>query len=1064
MNNEASPNKRQTGNCGCSSPSCGGGIQRRDFIKTLALGATAAAGSALPVMAGPLQASDFEKMVPADKKLDPAWVESLRARGTPTVYRGAELEKIGMPVGGICAGQLYLGGDGRLWHWDVFNQQIHTGGGSYAKPPLPSAPLDQGFALKITAAGKVQVRSLDLRGFTAVSFRGEYPIGLVEYRDASSPVAVSLEAFSPFIPLDAEDSSLPATILRFTVKNLSSENVEAELAGWLENAVCLYSAFPGSCMRQNHVDRSPQRTLLHCSAVAQEIKPRADLAFEDFQRETYVGWEVTGTAFGSGPILKSQVPSYQGDLGVKGPRVVNSHASAPGKNTGEKDNQTGTLTSKPFAIERNFITFWIGGGNHPGKTCVNLLIDGRVARTATGHDNNKMRREFFDVRPLQGKTARLEIVDNQTGPWGNIGVAEIVFSDRPAGAAGEQPDFGTLGLALLEPLDSDLAVAAVPEGNLPEMIFLAEGEKPSRCESRPVGQKLVGALRRKLSLAPGQAATATFVVAWHFPNLRIKDGGRFYARRFASAAAVADYVAANLARLAADTRLWRDTWYDSSLPYWFLDRTFLNTSILATSTSHWFQSGRFYGWEGVGCCEGTCTHVWHYAHAVARLFPQLERDLRRRTDFGLAQNPETGVINHRGEGAGLAVDGQAGCILRAYREHQMSADDRFLKQLWPKIKLAMQCLMRLDDGEGILEGPQHNTLDQPWFGKVAWLSSLYVAAARACEEMAREVGDEQFARRCRAVVDRGSRNIDRELFNGEYYLQLPDKDHVHSVGSHNGCEIDQVFGQSWAFQVGLGRILPEKHVRQALASLWKYNFTPDVGPYRAAHKPGRWYAMAGEGGLLMCSWPQGEGARVAKGFDFYFNECMTGFEYQVAGHMIWEGMVTEGLAIARAVHDRYHASRRNPWNEVECGDHYARAMASYGVFLAACGFAYHGPKGYLEFAPRLQPEDFRAALTTAEGWGTFSQQHRGGVQTAGVEIRWGKLRLRTLALTLAPGATGSASAAPKAPAEPVALSVQVKLDGVALECRHRVEDGKIVVELAVEAVIESGKKLEVAIA
>ena len=71
---------------------------------------------------------------------------------------------------------------------------------------------------------------------------------------------------------------------------------------------------------------------------------------------------------------------------------------------------------------------------------------------------------------------------------------------------------------------------------------------------------------------------------------------------------------------------------------------------------------------------------------------------------------------------------------------------------------------------------------------------------------------------------------------------------------------------------------------------------------------------------------------------------MNGFEYQVAGHMIWEGMVQEGLAIERAIHDRYHASRRNPWNEVECGDHYVRAMASYGVFLAACGYEYHGPR------------------------------------------------------------------------------------------------------------------------
>ena len=128
-----------------------------------------------------------------------------------------------------------------------------------------------------------------------------------------------------------------------------------------------------------------------------------------------------------------------------------------------------------------------------------------------------------------------------------------------------------------------------------------------------------------------------------------------------------------------------------------------------------------------------------------------------------------GMIQHRGESCGLAVDGQAGCILRAYREHQMSRDGAMLTELWPRIKLAMQCLINMDRGEGLIEGAQHNTLDQPWFGKIAWLSSLYLAALRACEEMAREVGDAAFAKTAREIFGRGSRNLDRELFNGEYY-------------------------------------------------------------------------------------------------------------------------------------------------------------------------------------------------------------------------------------------------------------------------------------------------------
>jgi uncharacterized protein (DUF608 family) len=872
-------------NCSCRPGRCGG-IQRRDFLKMVAAGAAASLAPRTSVMAGPFEASDFEKLVPADKKLDPVWVQSLFARGKPTFYRGTELEKIGMPVGGICAGQLYLGGDGKLWHWDIFNKKIGTGDKNYANPPKPDFPLEQGFGVRTSAGGKTEFRALDHTGFSDISFRGEYPIGLVEYRDPATPLAVSLEAFSPLVPLDPEASSLPATVMRYAVKNTGGEKIEAEVIGWLQNAVCLYTAKAGDGQRQNRILRQPELLWLDCAMAAPAAQP---------------------------------------------PKLD------------------------------------------------------------------------------------------------------------------EQHDFGTMGLGLLGPQASDVGAAAAPDGNAPRgpLTPLAEA-------SEPMDKKLIGALARKLSLAPGQAEAVTFVLAWRFPNLRLKDGGRFYATRFESAADVARHLAKNFDSLSRQTRLWRDTWYDSTLPYWFLDRTMANTSTLATSTCHWLGNGRFYGWEGVGCCAGTCTHVWHYAQAVGRLFPQLERDLRRRMDFARAMDPNTGVINHRGEGNGLAVDGQAGCILRACREHQMSANDAFLKELWPKIKLAMQPLVRMDDGQGILEGGQHNTLDQAWFGKIAWLSSLYVAAARACEAMAVEMGDDACAAQMRQIVRRGGKSIDRELFNGEYYYQIADKDHVKTVGSHNGCEIDQVLGQSWAWQVGLGRILDESNVKKALASLWRYNFTPDVGPYREKNKPGRWYALAGEAGLLMCSWPKGDAARVHTGYDYYFNECMTGFEYQVAWHMICEGMVREGLAITRAIHDRYHASRRNPWNEVECGDHYARAMASYGVFLAACGYEYHGPKGCLGFSPRLSPEDFRAAFTSAEGWGTFSQKRDPAAQRDTVELKWGKLRLRSLAFALAENAK--------------AKSVRVTVNGAEAVCKHRVENGRVLIDLAADAVIQAGQKIEVTVA
>ena len=246
----------------------------------------------------------------------------------------------------------------------------------------------------------------------------------------------------------------------------------------------------------------------------------------------------------------------------------------------------------------------------------------------------------------------------------------------------------------------------------------------------------------------------------------------------------------------------------------------------------------------MGSGAGTCTHVWGYAQAVGRLFPALERDLRERTDYGLAFNA-AGRIGFRGELVskqsldGWAVDGQSMVILRTLREHQMSPDSAFLHRVWPRAKLALAALIGRDSNlDGILDGPQHNTLDSQWFGENAWLSGLYAAALRAGEEMAREVGDEAFADRCRDLHQRGRGHLVKDLFNGEYFVNRVDPAHLDAINSGTGCHIDQMLGQSWAFQVGLGRTLPARETRAALAALWRHNFAPDVGPYRAAEPAG----------------------------------------------------------------------------------------------------------------------------------------------------------------------------------------------------------------------------------
>ena len=174
---------------------------------------------------------------------------------------------------------------------------------------------------------------------------------------------------------------------------------------------------------------------------------------------------------------------------------------------------------------------------------------------------------------------------------------------------------------------------------------------------------------------------------------------------------------------------------------------------------------------------------------------------------------------------------------------------------------------------------------------------------------------------------------------------------------------------------------------------------------------------------------------------------MTGFEYQVAGHMIAERMVQEGLAVTRAIHDRYHASKRNPWNEIECGDHYSRAMAGYGVFITACGYEHHGPKGHLGFNPRLTPENFRAPFTASEGWGTFSQKITNQQLAAEIDMKSGRLQLNTLALGLPSGATGSA--------------VRALLDGKEVALNSAVAGERLTLSFTSACVIGENQKLVV---
>jgi len=533
------------------------------------------------------------------------------------------------------------------------------------------------------------------------------------------------------------------------------------------------------------------------------------------------------------------------------------------------------------------------------------------------------------------------------------------------------------------------------------------------------GEAEHGSLAASATIQPGRRESFTFLIAWHFPN-RTYDRNpvgwpqhfhlrNWYADRFPDAWSVAWYTAENLQRLQSQTTEYTDTLSASTLPGVVLDAAGSQVSILRTPTVFRTDDGRLYGYEGTrdasGSCPMNCTHVWNYEQALAFLFPSLERTLRE-TDFGVNTRKDGHMafrtllpLSERLWEFKPAADGQMGCILKLYREWQISGDRKFLTAHWPAAKRVIEFAWKKKgwdaDRDGVMEGEQHNTYDIEFYGSNTMTSTLYLAALKAAAIMARELGDTACAERYEELFQTGSGKLDAMLFNGKWYVQKGVDTAKTKYQFGPGCLSDQLLGQWFCEVVGLGYVLPRAHVRRTLRSIFEHNWKRDLTEH---HSVQRTYALNDEAGLLLCTWPAG--GRPPLPF-IYADEVWTGVEYQVAAHLFYEGFVDEGLVIVKGVRDRYDGLKRNPWDEFECGHHYARALASWSLILALSGYRYSAPHEAIGFSPRITPEKFACFYSTGTGWGLFKQSATRKIQSAELILRYGRLTLREVELTWA---------------------------------------------------------------
>jgi non-lysosomal glucosylceramidase len=835
----------------------------------------------------------------------------------PFTYTGAATRQISFPLGGIGTGCIGLAGDGRLIDWEIANRpnkgslngfshfaiKAEASDGRLLDARVLHGDLQPGSHVTLTGKytnspytsygfGVPRELLAGLPHFQAVEFTGQFPVANLRFIDSAFPGHIRLTAFNPLIPLNEDDSGLPAAFFEFQVNNPTQETIKYTLCGTL-----------GNPLPENNV-----HTLHHSTGA------------------TWLHLASDG--------LKPEETAY-GELCL-------------GSDALHADAQLYWYRGRWFD---ELETFW-QDFTQPRAHSSGALVERSYLPEQAGNRNNASLAVPFELAPGARRLVRFVIAwyfPNFENYW-NMGY-------------------------------------------------------------------------RESSLSRGIATV------WK----------NYYATRFSNAGEVLRYCLVHWQHLFGKTMAFKDALFSSSLPLAVLDAVSANLSVLKSPTVARLEDGTFYGFEGchpdAGCCEGSCTHVWNYAQALPFLFPRLERSMRQ-ADFAYNQRDDGGMrfrIPLPVVGAAefypfrACADGQFGGVLKAYRDWKICGDLDWLRSIWSGVKKSIEFAWAGSNPDqwdpeqsGVLRGRMHHTMDMELFGPDPWLTGFYLGALKAGAEMAEAVGEKETARSYQAIFEKGKSWVEENLFNGEYFyhqVNLKDRTLVSDpryqesptsmVGADErvywdeeheeikyqvaeGCLSDQLLAQWHAGLYGLGELFNPTQARQALQSIYRYNFKHSL---RDHFNPHRIYSLDDEGGLLICTYPPG---RQRPAFPVpYAHETWTGVEYSTASLMIQSGLEEEGLSIVKAVRLRHDGEKRNPWNEFECGSNYARSMASYALLNAYSGFQFDMAQGMIGFAPvENQPRPFRCFWSLEPAWGAVAI----GAGWAELQVMSGALPLKAFRL------------------------------------------------------------------
>lgn len=931
-----------------------------------------------------------------------------------TPYRGYNLNHVAFPIGGMGAGMFCLEGTGAISHVsiknkpDLFNEPyafaaVYIKGLENAakvlEGPVPTWKL---FGQPQSGLGQGE-KTYGLPRFDEAVFQARFPFATIDLKDNEIPLKVQITGWSPFVPTDQDNSGLPVGVLEYKFTNVTDsvlemifsynsrnfvdgtgsiksikqgfallpagDNGEDGMAiyvdkenavvdpcwfrgGWFDSQSILWDNIRlGKVVANAEIDGiSPGASIYVPFLLKPGENQTVRVNFCWYLPESDLSCGIArkvGTAFQGEP-TRGTAPGQQIVSGFVGHQLLNSFDRAG-------DGLVGIIESPTFDIDKDYLKFLVGGGNLLEQTSVNLVIDGKIVLSAAGNQTETLNEVVWDLRPYKGKNAKIRVLDLDVYPWGHILADQFVLTNN------ESENLSSLS---------------------PDAVLLADFEGDDWN-----GWCIIDSTLEEKRFIKDLDLSRDYYRPW-------------YATRFSNLHAVVDYWNEHAEVLKKNSELFRDAFFDSTLPAEVLEAISANLTILKSPTVLRQWDGRFWAWEGCadqwGSCHGSCTHVWNYAQALPHLFPAMERTLRE-TEFLVNQN-EKGHQNFRSNmpistpphNFHAAADGQLGGIMKVYRDWRISGDTDWIKHLYPFIKSSLDyCISTWDPNhEGCLREPHHNTYDIEFWGPDGMCTSIYVGALKAFVEISKAL-DKPFGK-YQDLLNKGKSFLERSLYNGEYFIQkiqweglrTPNPAEALSFGGAysdealkllqkegpkyqygEGCLSDGIIGMWMASVCGLPEIIDNEKVTSHLKSVYKYNFKTDLSDHYNPQRPG--YACGKEGGLLLCTWPKG--GNLSLPF-VYSNEVWTGIEYQVASHLMMKGEIDKGLDIVRACRLRYDGSVRNPFNEYECGNWYARAMASWAMLQAMTGVRYDAVDKTLYVDSKIG--DFKSFISTNTGFGT----------------------------------------------------------------------------------------------